>query len=141
LLQLPSTIHVDINGTLTFYDTLTKTDYLFQYAREVTHLLSEHHTLVALTACHATLGQGLFDWNVELINKYFPWFDRVEKCAGDKALHPGVEYLIDDTFIYHMKGTHQGILFMPENDDATFIRPGIKVCNNWLEIAVETGCV
>ena len=138
IITLPETLHIDLNGTLFDYDAIEKCDVLVPYAREVTHLLSEKHTLIALTACtFDNIGNMIMQSNADILNEYFPWFHSVVRCKGAKHKHSGLEYLIDDTSVYFISGTHKGIYFRPYAlEDEWPIRKDIKVCTSWLDIAL-----
>ncbi len=142
MIKLPNTLHIDINGTLLGWNIRTGTGFLQPYAREVTHLLSENHNIIALTMAGGFDGpeeieKEALDYNTEFINKYFPWFDHVEHCKGNKGEHPGVEYLIDDTsWHFDSRSSYDGILLNDRNARPSYIRNTIITAKDWLTIAL-----
>jgi 5'(3')-deoxyribonucleotidase len=98
--------------------------------------MSKEYDLVCLSFCGAVqpgVRNLLLEDNAMFIEKYFPWFKRIESASGNKALHPGVEFLIDDSPHYFTTGKHGGILFT--SWPTTRIREGIVYASNWLDIA------
>ena len=138
------TLHIDLDGTLIDYDFTKKINFLLPYAREVTHLLSEHYRLVILTT--ATITTFSKDPAVELKDRledveqfrseWFPWIDHAELSFGNKAHHPGVKYLIDNSAPYFINGNHSGIYLDDDPDYSAYIKPGVIICKSWLEIAL-----